>query len=81
MADVAKQKEKLVSDLDVQLSKVENALASMKKSIDVLQSGNGKFPYWNGSNAYSIVKTALTQYQNDLNLIRNINECKAKIKK
>lgn len=81
MADNSKQKDKLIYDLDMHVSRIEKALASMKKSIDELQVGNGKFPYWNGTNACNVLKTSLTQYQTDVGLLINIAECKSKIKK
>lgn len=80
MADNMKQKEKLVCDLDEQIAMILEGLTSMKKSIDEIQNGNGKHPYWNGSNAYSVLKTALTQYETNLDLIGKIQECQEKIK-
>ena len=76
-----KQKDKLVLDLESQMDRLDEALKSLKGSIDVIQKGNGKFPYWNGSNACIIIKNTLTQYQTDKELLKYIKECKSALKK
>lgn len=81
MADLNKQKDKYLKDLDLQVHKIEDALVSLKKSLQEIQVGDGKFAYWNGSNACSTIKTALTQYSSDLELLKVVAECKSKIKK
>ena len=81
MAENTKQKEKLINDLETQISKIDKALTSMKKSVDDLQVGNGKFSYWNGSNACLMVKNVLMQYNTDKELLKNLSECRSKIKK
>ena len=37
-----KQKDKLVLDLESQMDRLDEALKSLKGSIDVIQKGNGK---------------------------------------
>jgi hypothetical protein len=75
-----KQKEKLVKDLDTNINKLDEALSSLKKSLDDMQVGDGKFPYWNGGNAYSIIKNALSQYDTDMVLLDYIKSCQGSIK-
>ncbi len=79
--NINKQKDKLVVDLENNIKKLDDALDSLKVSVDQLQKGDGKFPYWNGSNACTVLKTTLTQYQIDKSLLKNIRECKGSIKK
>ena len=81
MADSGKQKEKYLSDLDVQMHRIDDALVSLKKSLQEIQVGDGKFAYWNGKNACTTIKTALTQYNADVELLKLVAECKSKIKK
>lgn len=81
MANNNKQKDKLVQNLDTQIKKIEEALESLKKSAMEIQNGDGKQPYWNGNNAQSILKTTLSQYEMDKDLLSYIQECKESIKK
>ena len=76
-----KQKDKLVQDLENQISRLDEALKSLKDSVNTIQKGNGKFAYWNGNNAYTMIKTTLTQYETDKALLQLIKECKGAIKK
>jgi len=76
-----KQKDKLVLDLETQMSRLDDALKSLKESVDVIQKGNGKFAYWNGSNACTVIKNTLTQYQTNKELLQYIKECKSALKK
>jgi len=76
-----KQKEKLMMELENNLVKLEEALPSLKDSLDMLQEGDGKYPYWNGVNAINSIKNGLTQCQYDLELVKNIRECQSAIKK
>jgi ABC-type enterochelin transport system substrate-binding protein len=75
-----KQAAALVQDLDKQIQKLEEALKSLKESVDAIQVGDGKFPYWNGGNAYSIIKNALSQYDTDMVLLDYIKSCQGSIK-
>ena len=76
-----KQKERLIHELDVNIDKVQDTLAAFREAIDKIQNGDGETSYWNGSNACSIIKTALTQYEVDVSLLSHIKECKEAIKK
>lgn len=75
-----KQKDKLIQDLNDNITKLDNSLDSLKESLDELQNGDGKFPYWNGSNAITVIKSALTQYNFDKALVNNIKDCQGAIK-
>ena len=70
------KKDKLFDDLVSTMKKADDALESLKASVDTLQNGDGNFPYWNGSNAHSILKNTLTQYYIDKSLLENISNCK-----
>ena len=76
-----KQKDKLIQDLNDNIAKLEVSLDSLKESVDELQNGNGKYPYWNGENAVSLIKNALSQYNYDKSLVNNIKDCQGAIKK
>lgn len=76
-----KQTEKLLSDLDSCVNKLESALESFKESVDKIQEGDGKFPYWNGANACNVMKNAVTQYNNNVSLLQHIKKCQSSIKK
>lgn len=76
-----KQKEKLVKDLDTNITKLDEALSSLKESLDKMQDGDGKFPYWNGNNACVTLKNAFSQYRVNIDLLPKIKECQASIKK
>ena len=75
-----KQKEKLYQDLEDCCEKLSNALEIFRKDIDAIQEGNGHIAYWNGNNAYSILKTSLVQYDMNKTLLDYINECKESTK-
>ncbi len=75
-----KQKEKLVTDYELQLKKMEAALHSLKDSVDSLQVGDGNHPYWNGSNAYNTIKSTLAYIDNTTVLLTYLNDCKKSIK-
>lgn len=75
-----KQKDKLVQDLEDNIVKLEKSLKELKESIDKLQTGDGKYPYWNGNNAFTIIKGALSQYNFDSALVENIKDCQGAIK-
>lgn len=77
----AKQKDKLVLDLEAQMARLDESLKSIKESVDVIQKGNGKFAFWNGNNACIVIKNILTQYQTDKELLQYIKECKSALKK
>ena len=77
----SKQKERLVQSLDIQIKKINSALDSMKESIEAIMVGENDTPFWNGYNAFSILRTSLTQYENDKALLGYINDCKASTKK
>lgn len=75
-----KQKEKLVEDLDMQLNKIENALQSLKDSVNTFQKGDGKQPYWNGANAYNFTKNSLAYIDNSSALLKYLTDCRKSIK-
>ena len=77
----SKQKDKLAQDLDASIAKLDGALKSLKLSVDVIQKGDGKYPFWNGTNACSVMKTTLTLYQTNHSLLQRIKECRGSLKK
>ena len=80
MATNNKQAITLIKDLDQQIHTLEEALHSFRESVDAIQEGDGSFPYWNGPNAYSLLKNAISQYDTDMNLLHSIQECQSSIK-
>lgn len=76
-----KQNSKLISNLDNQIDKLKSELSEISDTINQIQKGNGKTPYWNGTNAYNIVKNALGQIDNDKVLLDYIVKCRKSIKK
>ena len=77
----SKQKDKLAEDLDVSIAKLDGALKSLKRSVDLIQKGDGKYPFWNGTNACSVMKTTMTLHQTNISLLQRIKECRGAIKK
>ena len=77
----AKQKDKLAQDLEVSIAKLDGALKSLKLSVDQIQKGDGKYPFWNGANACSVMKSTLALYQTNHSLLQRIKECRGAIKK
>lgn len=75
-----KQKEKVISDYELQVRKIDTALNSLKDSIVSLQEGDGNQPYWNGSNAYNFVKNTLGYIDNCTVLLDYLKQCKESIK-
>ena len=75
-----KQKEKVINDFELQIKKVDTALRSLKESINSLQEGDGTQPYWNGSNAYNMIKNTLAYIDSNTVLLQYLNECKKSIK-
>lgn len=75
-----KQKEKIISDYELQVRKIDTALKSLKDSLNTIQEGNGKEPYWNGNNAYNTIKSALGYVDNCTVLLDYLNQCKESIK-
>lgn len=75
-----KQKEKVISDYELQVRKIDTALKSLKDSIVSLQEGDGNQPYWNGSNAYGTIKNTLAYVDNCTVLLDYLNQCKDSIK-
>ena len=76
-----KQRNRIVRDLDSNVKDLEKALNSFITSLNDLQVGDGKYPYWNGTNACVTVKNALAQYRTNAALLQKIKECQSAIKK
>lgn len=76
-----KQNSKLINNLDNQIDKIKKEIADINDTLTKIQNGNGKTPYWNGTNAYNIVKNALGQVDNDKVLLDYILKCRKSIKK
>lgn len=76
-----KQNSKLISNLDNQIDKLRDELADINDILNKVQKGNGNAPYWNGTNAYNIIKNALGQVDNDKVLLDYILKCRKSIKK
>lgn len=75
-----KQNSKLITNLDDQISKLKICLGEIKDTLNIIQKGDGS-PYWNGTNAYNIIKNAMGQVDNDKILVDYINKCRQSIKK
>lgn len=76
-----KQKDKLVEDLDKELERLDKSLGYLQSSIDAIQTGDGKQPFWNGENAYTIIKNCLSQLYSDSDLLNHLCQCRMSIKK
>ncbi len=76
-----KQNSKLITNLDNEIGKLKDELSEISKIVDKIQCGDGKSPYWNGTNAYNLVKNMLGQVDNDKVLLDYIMKCKKSIKK
>ena len=76
-----KQKDKLIEDFDKELEKLNKSLGYLQSSINAIQTGDGKEPYWNGENACTVIKNSLSQLYSDYDLLNRLCQCKMSIKK
>ena len=66
---------KIVKSLKSEVNNFQNALSRFETNVALIQTGDGKKPYWNGTNAYYCVDKSLNQIDYDYNLLKNLNKC------
>ena len=66
---------KISSELEKEILKLNKSLSKLETDIGLLQFGNKNTPYWNGSNAYDAVASAIGHFYHDKKLISNLEKC------
>ena len=70
---------KLSIELKTEIKKVTNALSQLETDVHIIQTGDAKGSYWNGLNAYNVIKNSLLQIDQNNDLLKNLNKCSAYI--
>ena len=77
-----KQRNKLIDDLKNYSNKLDSSLSELKEDIIKLEKGDDKkHAYWNGENAYDVIKRLHALVDNGFVLDNYIKECEGSIKK
>lgn len=77
-----KQKSKIISDLKNYSEKLDDSLTELKENIIKLENGDDKkHPYWNGENAYDVIKRLHVLVDTGFALDNYIKKCEESIKK
>ena len=77
-----KQKNKIINDLKNYSDKLDSSLELLKEDIIKLENGDdNKHSYWNGENAYDVIKRLHMLVDNGYALNNYISECEESIKK
>ena len=71
----------IVLELEMELLNVQRALGKLETSIGLLQTGDKNGPFWNGSSAYTFLKSGCAQIDHDHYLLDNIDQCFEYLKK
>ncbi len=66
---------KLAKSLRKEIDSLKANLDKFKDDVHKIENGDGKNPYWNGTNAYSCVSKSLEQIDYNKNLVNNLNKC------
>ena len=61
--------------LKSEINNLRSSLAKFETSVALIENGDNKGPYWNGSNAYYCIDKSLMQIDYNYNLIDNIEKC------
>jgi hypothetical protein len=77
-----KQKKKLIDDLRNYSEKLDSSLSELKDNLIKLENGeDNKHAYWNGENAYDVIKRLHSLVDNGFAIDNYIKECGESIKK
>lgn len=77
-----KQRDKLINEYTINCKKLEESLNQLKDNLIKLESGDdNSHSYWNGANAYDIIKRLHSLVDNGYALDEYLVECEESIKK
>ena len=65
----------ILLELETELLKANNALEKLEQSIEKIQTGDKKGPYWNGGNAYQTISSCAGHIDHDRYLLCELDGC------
>lgn len=70
-----KKNDNFISEIELEINKLKNAIFQLESDIDKLQNGNDLNAYWNGKNSYNWYLSALANIDHNKKLLENLYKC------